>query len=170
MNENLFDLIPGLRRLNEMELEALREFERQMRDVAIPQILAEIRKRQELAAEEKRKLAESIPVDRTAVTLAGGAAVTTDYRELKENGQQKDYLVLSNEERAKGFVRPVRRTYRHARCGGVTTMSQSIAETYARDPKFYNGTFCCNCGEHFRLILDDKPQFFWIDDGTAVGE
>jgi hypothetical protein len=28
-------------------------------------------------------------------------------------GMQKDYLVLSEEERAKGFVRPVRTQYRH---------------------------------------------------------
>jgi hypothetical protein len=29
------------------------------------------------------------------------------------SGQQEKYLVLSEEERAKGFVRPVRRTYQH---------------------------------------------------------
>ena len=33
--------------------------------------------------------------------------------ETKDNGQQKAYLVLTEEERAKGFVRPVRDTYRH---------------------------------------------------------
>lgn len=32
---------------------------------------------------------------------------------LKPNGQHSDYWVLSEAERAKGFVRPVRRTYRH---------------------------------------------------------
>lgn len=31
----------------------------------------------------------------------------------KDNGQQKNYIVLTEEERAKGFVRPVRRSYRH---------------------------------------------------------
>ena len=31
----------------------------------------------------------------------------------KENGQNKAYLVLSEEERAKGFVRPVRDSYAH---------------------------------------------------------
>lgn len=34
-------------------------------------------------------------------------------RETRTDGQQLKYLVLSDEERAKGFVRPVRRTYRH---------------------------------------------------------
>lgn len=52
-------------------------------------------------------------------------------------GQAEAYLVLSDEERAAGFVRPVRDTYRHLVCGTTTTMARSIAETYARDPHFY---------------------------------
>lgn len=40
------------------------------------------------------------------------------------------YLVLSDAERAKGFVRPVRTSYRHETCGAVTTMGAAIAETY----------------------------------------
>ena len=46
------------------------------------------------------------------------------------------YLVLSEAERAKGFVRPFRRSYRHQdpECGAVTRMSVPIAETYARQP------------------------------------
>src|SRR4051812_40960171 len=51
--------------------------------------------------------------------------------------QHAAYLILSAEERAKGFVRPVRDAYRHTACGSVTTMSRELAETYARDPKFY---------------------------------
>lgn len=90
-------------------------------------------------------------------------------KEILPNGQQRNYLVLSDEERAKGLVRPVRRTYTHVKCGTTTTMGQTIAETYARDPKFYGGTFCCHCGEHYSLIgAEGKPQFLW-DDGTAVG-
>lgn len=165
---DLFELVPGLRRLNEMELDELRAFERQVHEV-IPEIQKAILNRQRLAEEARRRHAESIPVDRGSVTMADGSPVTPDYRDLKPNGQQKDYLVLSAEERAKGFVRPVRRTYRHAKCGTTTTMSPSIAETYARDPKFYNGTFCVQCGEHFPLMIDDVPQFFWADDNSAVG-
>ena len=33
--------------------------------------------------------------------------------EILPNGMQKCYLVLSEEERAKGFIRPVRRSYIH---------------------------------------------------------
>lgn len=119
--------------------------------------------------EARRKAAEAVPVNRADVTLANGSPVTPDYRELKPNGQQKDYVVLSDAERAKGFVRPVRRSYLHVKCGTVTTMGQSIAETYARDPRFYSGTFCVNCGAHFPLVVDGEPQFTWADDGTAVG-
>jgi hypothetical protein len=106
------------------------------------------------------------PVDRTQQTLVDGEPVTKDHRELKPNGQQKDYVVLSADERARGFVRPVRRTYVHQKCGVATTMGQSIAETYARDPGFYSGTFCVCCGEHFPVGADG--EFVW-DDGTKVG-
>lgn len=58
------------------------------------------------------------------------------------------YLVLSEQERAKGFVRPVRTSYRHDTCGAVTTMSRALAETYAREPGFYGATFCVKCQRH----------------------
>lgn len=131
--------------------------------------------------------------------------------------QQEVYLVLSEEERAKGFIRPVRRSYKHVGpagpkyplldltneqqeryakdgyvkyeaypesespvlgrfytqqmldeikkgCGAVTIMAPDIAETYARDPKFYGATYCVQCQMH-------KPvaEFVWVDDGTVVG-
>jgi hypothetical protein len=120
-------------------------------------------------ADARRKAAEAIPVDRSARTLTDGSPVTKDHTEITASGMQKAYVVLSDAERAKGFVRPVRRSYRHTKCGGVTSMGQSIAETYARDPKFYTGTFCCNCGTHFDLTIEGQPQFNWIDDDSAVG-
>jgi hypothetical protein len=81
--------------------------------------------------------------------------------------QQHDtYLVLSDAERAKGFVRPVRRTYLHAEelggCGAVTTMKQALAETYAREPGFYGSTYCVGCSRHRRV--GEGGEFFW--DGT----
>lgn len=81
-------------------------------------------------------------------------------------GQHESYWVLSEEERAKGFVRPVRRTYVHEKCGSSTTMSQAIAETYARDPTYYGATFCVKCREHYSVGPDG--QFVW-DDGSKVG-
>lgn len=138
-------------------------------------------------------------------------------RQHRGDGQQEVYLVLSEEERAKGFVRPLRRSYRHANkpapknplrdltdeererykafgyvkfeeyppdgssvtgrfwtqkqldqaarpCGAVTTMGLPIAETYARDPKFYGATFCCACGKHLPVA-----EFVWEPDGSPVG-
>jgi hypothetical protein len=142
-------------------------------------------------------------------------------KQTKENGQQEAYLVLSDDEKAKGFIRPVRRSYIHVGktlnhfkgihrmldetdkpdlrpkyvavmtvmtdedgsfkagtyvtqqeldawkaqkriggCGTRTDMHQSIAETYARNPKFYSATFCCGCGTHLPV-----NEFFW--DGTS---
>lgn len=80
------------------------------------------------------------------------------------------YLVLSDEEIAKGFVRPVRTSYIHARalggCGAVTRMGQAIAETYAAKPQFYGSTWCVHCqmhrpvGEHGEFIWDvPAPPF-----------
>lgn len=152
--------------------------------------------------------------DTPKTTLTDGSPVTDDHRELKANGQQKGYVVLSEEERKKGFVRPVRTTYRHVGpcgpkyplrdllleeehfkdtyvkfepypeaigptgrfwtqeqldkvgkgCGTTTTMGLALAETFARDPKFYGGTFCCACGTH-------KPvdEFVWYGTDERVG-
>jgi len=98
--------------------------------------------------------------------------------EIRPDGQQECYLILSDEERAKGFVRPVRRSYIHKKCGTVTAMGQAIAETYARNPKFYGGTFCVHCGAHFPLmdyenlekdVPDYVPQFLWVGTNEGVG-
>ena len=50
-------------------------------------------------------------------------------------------------------------------CGTVTTMSDALAETYARDPNYYGSTFCAGCKTHFPVW-----EFKW-DDGsdTIVG-
>jgi len=103
--------------------------------------------------------------------LTDGSPVTADHREINpETGMQKGYVVLTAEERAKGFVRPVRRSYLHVGtpdkkgCGALTTMAQSIAETYARKPDFYDGTFCVGCRTH--LPLD---EFVWDGTDERVG-
>lgn len=146
------------------------------------------------------------------VQLTTGEIVPEDgsHRELRADGQQKGYVVLTPEERAKGFVKPVRTSYRHIgppaapanmrdltadehaqydqygyvkfepyidspgptgkywtqpeidragkRCGSITTMGLALSETYARDPRFYSGTFCCACGTHYPL-----NEFLWSD-------
>ncbi|HAQ19579.1 MAG TPA: hypothetical protein DCR40_10165 [Prolixibacteraceae bacterium] len=137
--------------------------------------------------------------------------------------QNEVYLVLSAEEIAKGFIRPVRRSYIHVGkitelkggtieplsreeasrfgdpdkyvaflrypesesplvgkaltqkevdnvgkniggCGSFTTMNLTIAETYARDPKFYGATYCCFCQKHLPV-----NEFVWDGTNERVG-
>lgn len=142
--------------------------------------------------------------------------------EVQKNptGQHADYLILTPEERAKGFVRPVRRSYKHVGlpapksplrdltedehkrydqfgyvkyeeyhedlhpevgrfwtqpeldkinkgCGIVTTMGSALAETYARDPKFYGATFCTGCQVH--LPVGETGEFVWEGTDIRVG-
>lgn len=88
-------------------------------------------------------------------------------RSIGPDGMQDKYLVLSDEERAKGFVRPVRRSYKHLTCGAVTTMGVAIAETYARDPRFYGGTYCVRCRAHFPVGANG--EFVWDGTDERVG-
>jgi hypothetical protein len=70
--------------------------------------------------------------EKPRVTLADGTQVYPEHRVLRHDGQQNGYVVLAEEERAKGFIRPVRRSYVHAKCGGKTTMGQTCIETAPR--------------------------------------
>ena len=100
-------------------------------------------------------------------TLLDGSPITPDHLEIMPSGQQKDYVVLSVAERDKGFVRRLRRSYEHLKCGKVTTMNMAIAETYARNPRFYGGTFCANCKDHFPIGIDG--EFVWEGTRYKVG-
>jgi hypothetical protein len=142
-----------------------------------------------------------------------------EHEEILPSGMQRDYLVLTREEREKGFVEPLRRSYRHVGipgpkhelrdltpeeseryadygyakfepypegsrsigrfwtreqlekvgrgCGTVTTMGWEIAATYARQPEFYGGTFCCGCGKH--LPVGEDGEFVWDKTDQRVG-
>lgn len=136
--------------------------------------------------------------------------------DTKKVPQNEAYLVLSQEERDKGFVRPVRDAYVHTGpiwekpkyelrdlteeekkrhyneqyakfeeypegepalgrywtkdqlerqpCDTVTTMSRGLAETYARDPKFYGSTYCLSCSMHLPV-----SEFKWHGTDEIVG-
>lgn len=79
--------------------------------------------------------------------------------------QADAYLVLPADELTpEKFVRPVRRSYRHRECGQVTTMSVDLAQTYARNPRFYGATYCVSCQMH-------RPvgEFVWVEeDGSET--
>ena len=104
-------------------------------------------------------------------TLSDRTQVYPDHRNIiKEGplkGQQEEYIVLAEEEVAKGYVRPLRQSYKHLKCGVVTTMGITIAQTYARSPYFYSGTFCCGCSTHFPVGEDG--EFVWDGTDEKVG-
>lgn len=81
--------------------------------------------------------------------------------------QANKYLVLSEDERAKGYVRPLRLSYVHEVCGAQTTMSQAIAETYARKPDFYGATYCTRCSMH--RPVGAEGEFVWDGTNEKVG-
>ncbi len=168
----------------------------------------------------KQCLAE-IPADRLycdahGTTLTDGSPVTKEAKKVGADGMQAGYVVLSAEERAQGFVRPVRLEYVHvgirpkyptrpltdaeretykgsnyvayekypesesplvgrmwtqkqldSGCNDKTRMNRAIAETYARDPKFYGGTYCSHCGTHFRV--GEHGEFVWLGTDERVG-
>jgi len=154
-------------------------------------------------------------------------SLTTDredpeLHEVKPNGENKKYLVLSDAERSLGWVRPFRDTYvhvgkpvlgeivelegeekermkgtefvafikypeselpltgryinqqqlsnirrsggKHDGCGQMTSMARPIAETYARNPKFYGATFCNFCKTHMPV-----DEFVWEGTDLKVG-
>jgi hypothetical protein len=117
--------------------------------------------------------AAKVPVDRANQQLTTGAPVPEDHSHtrLRRDGQQDGYVVLSSDERSKGFVRPFRDAYRHLKCGKITTMGRSIGETYARDPFFYSGTFCVHCGAHSPVGEDGEFTWYEMDgrEGPKVG-
>lgn len=152
----------------------------------------------------------SLTTDRNDPELGHGS-------DKEKVSQNKKYLVLSEEELAKGFVRPVRTKYVHkgekieydkiedinilpeneqnlgyyayvkykesesplvgravsrqyykdfinknshtGGCGVETRMNEKIAETYARDPKFYGATYCVGCQKHLPVA-----EFVWSDN------
>ena len=101
-------------------------------------------------------------------TLADGRQIYPQHREIdRATGMQRDYVVLAEEERAKGFVRPLRFEYTHLKCGTNTRMRRTIAESYARDPAFYSGTFCVACNAHYPVGADG--EFVWKGTQEKVG-
>jgi hypothetical protein len=123
----------------------------------------EVEERTQRLVEEISKYIPS--VDRSKLCTTSGEPVDLVRDSQTESvGQHKAYIVLCEEERKKGFVRPYRDKYKHLTCGTVTTMGRALSETYARDPQFYSHTFCVNCNQHLPV-----SEFVWALDNTEVG-
>lgn len=165
------------------------EFGRAMRDDAKQpgSISADDLNQQRLRLQEAiRKLAGTVTPQEALATRAAVEAIETAARPLKPapvtsnlttdhndprltrghdetpRPQAEAYVVLSEDERAKGFVRTYRDAYKHDTCGTITTMGRALSETYARDPKFYDGTYCVKCQMHRPVA-----EFRWYEmDGT----
>lgn len=108
----------------------------------------------------------------TRVPLSGGEPMDGTHHsvpnvEKRDDGQHVDHWILSDAERAKGFVRPVRTSYLHTVCGVVTYMPLKIAETYAAKPSFYGATFCCGCGDYYPVGA--AGAFVWDGTNEKVG-
>ena len=81
--------------------------------------------------EEPKK--EVPPVDTSARCTTDGKPFDPT---LGENGQQKNYIILCDEERAKGFVRPVRKSYRHVGVRPEYPLVDLTEEEHERYDKF----------------------------------
>ena len=91
-----------------------------------------------------------------------------DYGERKPDGQYQRYpssVILDDNGNPK-YIQPIRNSYKHLKCGAVTTMrGDDLCLTYATNNHFYGSTFCCGCGEHLPL-----NEFVWLPDGTPMNE
>ena len=77
--------------------------------------------------------------------------------------QNEVYLAMSEDDLAKGYLKPYRRSYKHGVCGQVTSMPEQCARTYAANPWFYSGTYCYACQKHRPL-----GEFTWMPDGEPM--
>ncbi len=66
-------------------------------------------------------------------TTSGEPVDKVRAEQIEETGQHKSYVVLCPDERAKGFVRPYRDSYKHTTCGSVTTMGRRRGLSPSRD-------------------------------------
>jgi hypothetical protein len=84
--------------------------------------------------------------------------------DIEQVPQNEIYLVLPEAERSQSkFQRPYREAYWHSICEQTTTISQPIAQSYARNPKFYQSTYCVHCMMH-------RPvnEFLWVEGNGEI--
>lgn len=84
-----------------------------------------------------------------------------DYGEKLESGQYEDHPTIDEGE----FVEPIRHVYIHDDCGGATKMTTKLAASWARDPDYYDYTFCLDCGDYYPV-----EDFAWKDTGNQLGD
>ena len=84
-----------------------------------------------------------------------------DYGEKRDDGQYERHPTVDEG----AFVQPVRKSYKHDDCDGVTSMDRELAESFARAPEYYDQTFCAACGDYFPV-----EEFVWVGTDTRLDE
>lgn len=122
------------------------------------------------------------PIQKTVTPVEGNAGLTTDRSDedltrgvdTEKVGQNKKYLVLSDEERAKGFVRPVRHKYVHVGrkvVGVLKPLTDEQKERYAGEDyvmfEDYEGKQGAAIGRY--LTRREHENMKVIDGVTYVG-
>lgn len=69
------------------------------------------------------------------------------HQEIQDNGQQRDYVTLPEDQRTEVDLAGVPVVYIHEQCGTGTRMPEEIVRSYLKDPFLYgaNSTFCAGC-------------------------
>lgn len=77
------------------------------------------------------------------------------------------FHMLTELDKARGYVRPLRYIYTHLGCGAQQHMSLKVAEAYAREPTRQQRLYCLHCDEHFNVGA--KGEFVWAGTEERVG-
>ncbi len=107
------------------------------------------------------------------------SAHVREHEQLREDGQQNDYVTLPPEERSTQSLTDVPQVYVHTKCGTATGMPEEIIQSYLQNPYLYlaDSTHCTGCerqvpnrecewtetGENLQDYTDrlrrEKPEF-----------
>lgn len=89
------------------------------------------------------------------------------HAELREDGQQKDYITLPENERFSWKLSDVPQVYRHAKCGKRTGMPEEIIRSYLANPFMYGSdeTYCTGCQDHV-----PNSECNWTETGQNLQE
>lgn len=87
--------------------------------------------------------------------------MTFDYGKKLPDGQHEKHPINVEGD----YIAPIRETYIHKTCNAATKIGSLIAETYARNPKYYTRTFCAECRDYFPIA-----EFNWKSDGIELGQ
>lgn len=88
-----------------------------------------------------------------------------EHEQLREDGQQNDYVTLPPEARSTEPLNDVPQVYVHVKCGRATGMPPEIIQSYLQNPYLYlaDTTFCTGCE---RQVPNRECQ--WTETGENL--